>query len=115
VLKREEIDFAGLTAIQWSRQTSSQRFLKNFDKLSYVTPNYNYIGWNMKRPFFSDKRVRTAMTYLVNRKLILEKILYNLGEVVTSPFYMNSQEYDHSIEPYPYDPEKAKQLLDESG
>lgn len=115
VLKREEIDFAGLTAIQWSRQTSSQRFLKNFDKLSYVTPNYNYIGWNMKRPFFSDKRVRTAMTYLVNRKLILEKILYNLGEVVTSPFYINSQEYDHSIEPYPYDPEKAKQLLDEAG
>jgi peptide/nickel transport system substrate-binding protein len=115
VLKREEIDFAGLTAIQWARQTSSQRFQKNFDKLSYVTPNYNYIGWNLKRPFFSDKLVRTAMTYLVNRKLILEKILYNLGEVVTSPFYINSPEYDKSIEPYPYDPEKAKQLLDEAG
>jgi peptide/nickel transport system substrate-binding protein len=115
VLKREEIDFTGLTAIQWARQTSSQRFLKNFDKLSYFTPNFNYIGWNMKRPFFSDKRVRTAMTYLVNRKLILEKILYNLGDVVTSPFYINSPEYDHSIEPYPYDPEEARQLLDQAG
>jgi peptide/nickel transport system substrate-binding protein len=115
VLKREEIDFAGLTAIQWFRQTSSQRFKKNFEKLSYFTPNYSYIGWNMKRPFFSDRRVRTAMTYLVNRKLILEKILYNLGEVVTNPFYINSPEYDHSIEPYLYDPEKAKKLLDEAG
>ncbi len=115
VLKRGEIDLTGLTAIQWFRQTSSRRFEKNFNKLSYFTPNYSFIAWNMKRPFFSDKRVRTAMAYLVNRKLILEKILYNLGEVVTNPFYINSPEYDHSIEPYPYSPDKAKQLLDEAG
>jgi peptide/nickel transport system substrate-binding protein len=115
VLKREEIDLAGLTAIQWDRQTSSQRFKRNFEKLSYFTPNYSYIGWNMRRPFFSDKRVRTAMTHLVNRKLILEKLLYNLGEVVTNPFYINSPEYDKSIEPYPYDPERAKRLLEEAG
>jgi len=55
------------------------------------------------------------MTYLVNRKMILEKILYDLGEVVTNPFYINSPEYDKSIKPYPYDPLKAKQLLDEAG
>lgn len=115
VLKREEIDFTGLTAIQWARQTSSQRFKKNFNKFSYFTPNYSFIGWNMRRPFFSDRRVRTAMTYLVNRKLILEKLLYNLGDVVTNPFYVNSPEYDHSIETYPYDPERAKKLLDEAG
>ena len=115
VLKRGEIDFSGLTPIQWSRQTSSERFKKHFEKLSYFTPNYSFIGWNTNTPFFKDKRVRTAMTYLVNRKLILEKILYNLGEVVTNPFYINSPEYDKSIKPYPYDPLKAKQLLDQAG
>ncbi|MGH7799551.1 MAG: peptide-binding protein [Thermodesulfobacteriota bacterium] len=115
VLKRGEIDFSGLTPIQWSRQTSSERFKKHFEKLSYFTPNYSFIGWNTDTPFFKDKRVRTAMTYLVNRKLILEKILYNLGEVVTNPFYINSPEYDKSIKPYPYDPLKAKQLLDQAG
>ena len=115
VLKRGEIDFSGLTPIQWSRQTSSERFKKHFEKLSYFTPNYSFIGWNTNTPFFKDKRVRTAMTYLINRKLILEKILYNLGEVVTNPFYINSPEYDKSIKPYPYDPLKAKQLLDQAG
>jgi peptide/nickel transport system substrate-binding protein len=115
VLKREEIDLTGLTPIQWARQTSSQRFKKNFRKLSYFTPNYSYIGWNTRRPFFSDKRVRRAMTHLVNRELILEKILYNLGEIVTNPFYIYSPEYDHSIKPYPYDPVEAKKLLDEAG
>ncbi|HLE26330.1 MAG TPA: peptide-binding protein [Thermodesulfobacteriota bacterium] len=115
VLKRGEIDFSGLTPIQWSRQTSSERFKKHFEKLSYFTPNYSFIGWNTNTPFFKDKRVRTAMTYLVNRKMILEKILYDLGEIVTNPFYINSPEYDKSIKPYSFNPSMAKQLLDEAG
>lgn len=115
VLKREELDVSGLTPIQWSRQTSSRDFEKNFDKFSYFTPNYSYIGWNSTKPFFSDKRVRTAMTHLVHRELILEKIMFNLGAVVTNPFYINSPEYDKSIKPFPYDPEEAKRLLQEAG
>ncbi|MBI4228541.1 MAG: peptide-binding protein [Deltaproteobacteria bacterium] len=115
VLKREELDLLALTPIQWSRQSDSENFKRKFNKLSYFTPNYSYIGWNLRRPYFSDRRVRIAMSHLVNRELILEKILFNLGAIVTSPFYINSPEYDKTIEPYPYDPEKAKALLDEAG
>ncbi|HEX3036368.1 MAG TPA: peptide-binding protein [Thermodesulfobacteriota bacterium] len=115
VLKREELDLAGLTPIQWARQTESESFKEDYEKLSYFTPNYSYIGWNLRRPYFSDKQVRIALTHLVNRELILEKILYDLGETVTNPFYINSPEYDKSIEPYPYDPRRAKQLLDDAG
>jgi len=115
VLKRQELDVASLTPIQWERQTGSPDFEKNFDKFSYYTPNYSYIGWNSTRPFFSDKRVRKAMTHLVNRELILENIMFNLGAVVTNPFYINSPEYDKDIKPIPYDPEAARKLLDEAG
>jgi peptide/nickel transport system substrate-binding protein len=115
VLKRRELDVASLTPIQWERQTNSSDFKKHFGKYSYYTPNYSYIGWNSARPYFSDKRVRKAMTYLVNRKLILEKIMYGLGAVVTNPFYINSPEYDKDIKPIPYDPEEAKKLLAEAG
>jgi peptide/nickel transport system substrate-binding protein len=115
VLKRQELDVASLTPIQWERQTSSPDFEKHFDKFSYYAPNYSYIGWNSAKPYFSDKRVRTAMTYLVNRELILDKIMFNLGAVVTNPFYINSPEYDKDIKPIPYDPEEAKKLLDEAG
>jgi len=114
ILKREELDVSGLTPIQWERQTNSPSFNENYDKLSYFTPNYSYIGWNSKRPYFADKQVRTALTHLVNRELILEKILYNLGAIVTNPFYINSPEYDKSIDPYPYDPQKAEELLKEA-
>jgi len=114
ILKREELDVSGLTPIQWERQTNSPSFNENYDKLSYFTPNYSYIGWNSKRPYFADKQVRTALTHLVNRELILDKILYNLGAIVTNPFYINSPEYDKSIDPYPYDPQKAEELLKEA-
>ncbi len=115
VLKREELDLMALTPIQWSRQSDTENFSRKFDKLSYFTPNYSFIGWNTRRPYFSDKRVRIAMTHLVNRELILEKILINLGTIVTNPFYINSPEYDKTIEPYSYDPGKAKALLDQAG
>lgn len=115
VLKRKDLDVSGLTPIQWERQTGTPSFEENFDKLSYFTPNYSYIGWNSRRPFFADKQVRTAMTHLVNRELILDKILYNLGAIVTNPFYINSPEYDKSIKPLDYDPNKAEELLKQAG
>jgi len=115
VLKRQELDVASLTPIQWEKQTNSPDFQKHFDKFSYFTPNYSYIGWNSKRPFFADKRVRTALTHLVNRELILDKVMYGLGAIVTNPFYINSPEYDKSIEPIPYDPAAARKLLEEAG
>ena len=115
VLKREELDLMALTPIQWSRQSDSENFKRKFNKLSYFTPNYSFIGWNTGRPYFSDTRVRIAMSHLVNRELILEKILFNLGTIVTNPFYINSPEYDKTIEPYSYDPGEAKALLDQAG
>jgi peptide/nickel transport system substrate-binding protein len=115
VLKREELDVSGLTPIQWARQTSSKSFEEKFDKLSYFRPNYSFIGWNLRKPFFSDKLVRQAMTHLVDRELILQKILFDLGAVVTNPFYINSPEYNKSITPYPYDPKKAYELLQQAG
>jgi peptide/nickel transport system substrate-binding protein len=107
VLKREELDLMALTPIQWSRQSDSENFKRKFNKLSYFTPNYSYIGWNTRRSYFSDRRVRIAMSHLVNRELILEKILFNLGTIVTSPFYINSPEYEND-RAISYDPEKAK-------
>ncbi len=115
VLKQGGLDLMSLRPIQWVKQTRSKRFKKRFKKLKYFLPSYNYIGWNMRRVYFKDRRVRRALTMLVDRQGILKDILYNLGVVVTGPFYINSPAYDKSIKPYPYDPQRAEQLLAEAG
>jgi peptide/nickel transport system substrate-binding protein len=115
VLKQGGLDEMSLRPIQWEKQTQTRRFNENFQKLSYYLPSYSYIGWNMRKPIFSDKRVRRAMTMLVDRELFLKKILFGLGTVVAGTFYVNSPEYDKDIKPYPYDPAGALALLKSAG
>jgi peptide/nickel transport system substrate-binding protein len=59
--------------------------------------------------------VRQAMTYLTNRKQIVDTVLFGLGEVVDSPIYFFRPEYDKTLVSYPFDPAKALALLDEAG
>lgn len=115
LLKKGALDMATLKAIQWAKQTESSSFNEKFAKHRYYLPNYYYIGWNMRRPFFNDRRVRIAMTMLINREAILDKILFGEGMVVTSNFYRFGRNYDESIKPYPFDPKRALELLDEAG
>lgn len=115
ILKKGGLDFAGLRPIQWVRQTDSGRFNRRFGKYQFYTPGYSFIGWNMRRPYFSDKRVRRAMTMLVNRGEILKKLNFDLGRIVTGPFYIESKDYNHEVRPIPFDPEGAKRLLKEAG
>jgi peptide/nickel transport system substrate-binding protein len=115
ILKKGRLDFAGLRPIQWVKQTNSKKFNQKFEKYKYYTPGYSFIGWNLRRPYFKDKKVRRALTHLINRKAILETISFGLGKVVTGPFYTEGIEYDRTVKPLPYDPERAYQLLREAG
>lgn len=115
VMKQQGLDLMDLRPIQWVFQTRGKRFNKHFKKLSYYLPQYSYIGWNLRKPWFQDRRVRVAMTMLIDRKTILEKLLFGLGTIVTGSFYIHSPDYNKNIEPYPYDPQRAVKLLEEAG
>lgn len=114
-LKKGELDLASLRPIQWFRQTNSEKFNEHFVKHQYYTPGYRFIGWNLRKPQFQDKRVRKALTHLVNRQEVLDKLEYGLGKITTGPFWVFGEEYDTSIKPLSFDPEAAKKLLDEAG
>lgn len=77
--------------------------------------SFYYIGWNAEKPLFSDKRVRHAMTYAFNRQGILDKVFQGLGQLVSGDSYIRSPYYDSSIQPFPFDLNKAKELLQEAG
>lgn len=115
LLKKGAADVGSMRAIQWVRQTEGKAFKDKFTKHRYYTPNYSYIGWNMRSPLFSDRRVRIAMAMMVNRQDILDKILLGQGEVVASVFYKFGDQVDPDIEPLPYDPARARELLAEAG
>lgn len=76
---------------------------------------YAYIGWNANKAKFADKRVRQALTYALNRQGIITDVYEGLGVIATGPYLPGRPYNDPSVEPYPFDLEKAKQLLAEAG
>jgi peptide/nickel transport system substrate-binding protein len=67
--------------------------------------------FNAKVPW-QDKRVRQALNYAVDKEAILAAIFHGQGRVAGTDF---PAEVFFDIPPYPYDPDKAKQLLTEAG
>lgn len=63
----------------------------------------------------TDKRVRQAMLYAIDRNVVLEQLLKGKGEVVDGFLSSASPFYDDSIIPVTQDVEKAKALLEEAG
>lgn len=115
MLKKGDLDAINVRPIQWIRQTNSKKFESSFYKEKYYLPSMSYIAWNAKNDLFSDRRVRLAMTHLINREAILEKSLFGLGKIVSGTFYIFSKSYNQNIKPWPFDPEKGKALLKEAG
>ena len=62
-----------------------------------------------------DARVRQAMLYAINREQILNELLDGHGEVIDGFLSSASPFFDETIKPVPYDPEKAKSLLEDTG
>lgn len=62
-----------------------------------------------------DARVRQALVYAIDRQQLVEQLLKGKGEVIDGFVSSASPYYDSSIEPLEYNPEKAKELLDEAG
>ena len=62
-----------------------------------------------------DARVRQALVYAIDRNQLVEQLLKGHGEVVDGFLSSASPFFDDSIEPISYDPEKAKELLEEAG
>ena len=78
-------------------------------------PGYRYIGYNLNRPIFKDKRFRWALAHATPVQQMIDTVFKGLAMPVAGPFLPGSTACDDSIKPVPYDLEKARQLLDEAG
>jgi peptide/nickel transport system substrate-binding protein len=65
---------------------------------------------------FNNLLVRQAVEYAINRSQINQVVNIGQGEVASQPLPKSSPGYDPSLAGlYPYDPQKAKQLLAQAG
>ncbi len=116
-LRAHDIDTMECSSEQFFELSNDEDFNKEFYALKYWEPSggFTYIGWNQAISLFEDKRVRLAMTHIVDRDSIVKYLGKGYGKVISGPFYVYGRQNDPSIEPWPYDLARAKQLLDEAG
>ncbi|MEW6161962.1 MAG: peptide-binding protein [Nitrospirota bacterium] len=114
-LKFGGIDFMGLTPPQYKLQANTKFFNKYFQKFRYPSFGYTYLGYNQLDPKFSDRRVRQALTYAINKKDIIDGVLLGYGIPCTGPFPPESWAYNSEIKDLEYDPEKARMLFAQTG
>ncbi len=77
--------------------------------------NILYLGMNQKNKALADPKVRQAITYAIDRAGVVKSTLPE-GSVPAKEFMPNSVEgYNDSVTEYPYDLQKAKDLLKEAG
>jgi peptide/nickel transport system substrate-binding protein len=88
---------------------------KRFVLQPYNALSYSFFGYNVRNPLLADKRVRKAFTYALNRQEMLDSFFNGQGTIISGPFAPGSWAYNLDVQPIPFDPEKAKALLQEAG
>jgi ABC-type transport system substrate-binding protein len=117
-LLTQEMEFYAGTLDTYGVQPHQVRRLKSdprYQSFSGTSFGYTYIGYNMRRKPFDDPKVRMALSMAIDVDKIIDYVLYGQGERITGPFVKQTDYYNHSIQPVPYDPEGALQLLEQAG
>ncbi|HET9016304.1 MAG TPA: ABC transporter substrate-binding protein [Thermomicrobiaceae bacterium] len=92
--------------------------IQSNSNLSVLTPPFGEVdGWtyNFKNAYLAKKEVRQAVAYALDMSQFAQDSLYGLGKPATGPILPSVYAYDKTLKPWPYDPQKAKSLLQQAG
>jgi microcin C transport system substrate-binding protein len=121
MFKKGEVDYfsyTSLTTDKWLNDVDFPAIKNNWIQRYRVFTDGPAGTWgyyfNTRKPPFDDIRVRKAIAYLLDRKSIISKLLFD-EYVPSDSWYGNSMYEFPGNEKVRYDPEKAAQLLAEAG
>jgi len=107
---------------QYREMIKDASLISRTRQFEYQNPvgGYRYVAWNQKKEDgkpsrFADKRVRQALTMLIDRDRLIQEILLGYGVQATGPFNPLSKQYNPDVKPWPFDVARAKALLKEAG
>ncbi len=111
-LKTGEVDIADGVNPTDVAQIESDSNLQVFKRPSM---NVGYLGLTSNREPLNNKKVRQALNHAVDKQAIIDAFYAGQAEPAKNPMPPVIAGYNDDIEAYPYDLDKAKQLLEEAG
>jgi peptide/nickel transport system substrate-binding protein len=112
-LRAGQVDFTVDLAPDQKKELEADQALKAIPRPSL---NVGYLALNPGYKPLADQRVRRAIALAINRPAIVQAFWGDLGSH-TPHFLPEALAWatDASLQPYPFDPQQAKQLLSEAG
>lgn len=82
--------------------------------LKFTSTYINYVTFNTKHAPLDDVKFRQALNYATDVNALIKTILYGNGEVANSFMPNGALYWNKDQAPYPFDLDKAKQLMSQS-
>jgi peptide/nickel transport system substrate-binding protein len=80
-----------------------------------TTTRFMHLQMVESHPPFDNPKVRLAFNHAIDKQGIWKSIIGGLGAIQTAPWPSNMLGFNDQLQPFAYDPDKAKQLLSEAG
>lgn len=77
--------------------------------------SYQYLAMNLRDPLMKNVLVRQALAYAIDREPILHYLWHDMARPANSVLPPQHWAYNAEATRYPYDPAKARALLDQAG
>ena len=111
---------AGAVDIAYELNTSPRDAMRALENPNLIVTQHptlgtTYVGFNAQKAPYDDVRVRQAINHAVDVEPMIDAILEGFGGVATSPISDMVFGANTDLEPYEYDPERARALLAEAG
>src|SRR3989304_1969243 len=74
-----------------------------------------YIGFNTEEPPFDDPNLRKALAMAIDKEFLASNILKDLVVPANGVLPPDMPGYNAALEGLPFDPEKARKLMDTAG
>jgi len=120
--RNQEIDLFAASPEQYVEMLEDEELTRRVDNYEYMTPynGYRYIAWNQQDgagnpSMFADRKVRQALTMLVDRRRMIDEVMLGYGRIADGPFNPLGEQSSPDVEAWPHDIERARSLLAEAG
>src|SRR5690606_32580796 len=99
---------------QWmDLETFDVKRIAALPHLEMTTKGYEFFSpvlWielNNRRPPMNDKRFRQAISHLIDRTFIRDRIMFGLAKIATGPIASTTPFYEKDVKIYDFDVKKA--------
>ncbi len=93
----------------------NEKFKKDYDFVSFPLFAVASVGFNLKNPKLTDKKVRRAIALIFDTESIIKNLMEGLADPTVGPISPEKAYYNTNLKLLKLDLEQAKKLLEEAG